>query len=835
MIAATATLLATLPAEAQEAAAEVPHHIGPMLAGAECWRCPLKGCGRGPVPAQMPAEGWVPFLIVGEAPGQSEVDVGAPFQGASGRETREALRRAGVDADQVSFTNAVSCMPEGMDMDRLLRQCKKDGTATPIECCAPRLKNELSRTRYAVLMGGPSLKATGVDTSGKIMKHRGKPVQIEGGPPALPVPHAAFVLRESGRVYRQVFRHDMAKAVRIATHGTSWVDPSFFVIGHHGQLENFLSQRKQHWALDTETNGKDPWTCGLRRIGVGDDKEVAIYSPLSVTGAFMMPDYEIQSCTRVFNDFFQRAPQLDFHNYWGFDSVVLAQHGFQVPDNRVYDSLIAHSIGYTSELPHKLDFLASIYTDAPHWKEDVKHTNIDRDDALDKYLSYDIATTHACAPFVSSMLDQTHQRHIYDLDMRLSKIGRAMSRLGVKLDRQVQWRFASEYETRARRLLREFHEACGRDVNPRSPQQVRTFLYEDLKLPILEDYRTATDEPSTAEPAILELLAMGVSPRTDRVLKALLGYREADKLLGTFIGRLVEQDNMWSLEGGPPVHVDGRVRTTWKTGRATGRWSSGDPINLQNQPKKLRAMYVPEDGNVFVGADYSAVEMRLTALLANDRKLIEAFAAFDAGTGPDLHKVNACTAFGCDIADVTDEVRTFAKRFVYGLTYGAEPEKIHQTLSLLRDDDLNPVFPGITLAEVERVYKKWWDAHPDIAAWRKGLIRAFRRQGFIATEWHQRKRFFLGGEQPTEIFNFPIQGAAADIQNGAIEALVNAYPFNFERRCGVIIQAHDQLVVECPANDAERAGRILSWAMERKVGDMAFPAEVKIGKSWKVV
>lgn len=834
----------SIPPEGVALAQTAPWHADAMAKGARCWECKLANTQSGPVPSTIPPKSPL-FAVLAEAPGPTEVAEGRTLSpnGPSGREVRQALIDAGLNHNEVAYINALQCQPPASDLDGLLRKCKKEGVPSPIDCCAPRLQTELQHVNYVLLMGGASLKGTGVESGGKIMKLRGTPVEIvlpatETAPehriPALPIPHAAFVLRDSGRIYRGVFRHDVQKGVRLAYQGSTWRDPRYFIVRDPAELSNFLNQQKPHWAVDTETNGKDPWTCKIRRIGVGDSSEVAIYSPLSVHGHAMMEQHNVEACTRIFADFFSRPNnRFDFHNFFGFDSVVLGQHHIPVPDDRVWDSLIGHSIGFTSELPHKLDFLASLMTDAPRWKDDVKHTNTKSDDVLDKYLSFDVATTWVAAPVVQGAIDDAQQRHIYDMDSHLSALGRSMSAIGIRLDRQKQWKFAAEYETKARKLLKDFHELCGKDVNPRSPPQCNQFLYGELGLPILEDYRTATDEPSTAEPCLLELLAMGLDERATGIIKALLGYREADKLLGTFIGRLEENDNMWQLVGGPPVHGDGRVRTTWKTGRATGRWSSGDPINLQNQPKKLREMYVPEPGNVFVAADFQAIELRLLALLSGDEMLIDAFAAFDAGTGPDLHKVNACTAFGCKIEDVTDEVRTFAKRFVYGLSYGAQPPKIHQTLSLLRDDDLEPVFPGITLAEVERVFEKWWAAHPAISKWMKDGIRAWRRFGFMQSEWHRRRRYFIGGEDREAMANFRIQAAAADIQNDAINALAAQYPFDFRRRHGVLIQGHDQLVVECPANDAERVSYLLTGAMERKIGPMRFPAEAQVATDWK--
>lgn len=811
-----------------------PHQLPFMQQGAECWRCALKECGQGPVAPSIPEEPHeIPFLVVAEAPGTTEVQQGRPLVGASGNMVRKALQHGGMNPDNVGYTNTILCRPPD-DLKRFLAQVNKRkvlGQDDPIECCRPRLLREVKRARFVMLMGSASLQGVGIRKS--ITKLRGTPVQIPDGPPAVPVLHAAFVMRDSGRHLGPVFRADVGKAVRLSRGGSTWQDPPYQVIKNAQQLEAFLSQDLPWWAVDTETDGVDPWSCRIRRIGIGNHNTVAIYSPLSVNGTWMMSYEDVMACTQVFNAFFQRVQvPLVFHNWFGFDSIVMFRHGFVIDDNKVKDTLIGHHVGSSSELPHRLDFLGSVFTDAPYWKDDVKHSDVKTDEILDKYLSYDVAVTAISAYYVAQNVNVCAQDHIYQIDAHMGAVGRSMSRLGIRIDREKQLKFAEEYQAKAEKMRADFYKACGREVNPASPNQLRKLLYHDLKLPLLEEFETSTGEPSTAEPVLLALLGMGIGERERTVIKSLLGWREADKVLSTYTGRIVDG----KLEGGPPLHEDGRLRTTWKPyGAVTGRWSSGDPTNLQNIIKKLRAMYVPHPGNVFVAADYSALELRILAERSQDPILIEAFRAFDAGTGPDIHKVNGATVFKCSPEEITDEPRTFAKRFVYGLSYGAGAPKIFQTLSLLRDDDLKPVFPNITLQEIERVYKIWWDAHPKIVEWQRDLIAGWRRNGFIESAFHKRRRYFIGGEDSEQMKNFPIQSTAADLQNNAVAQIVRRYPFDFERNRGLVLQVHDQTVVECGEDEVDRVKAIIQESMQCRLPTMFFPAEAKEGSNWKAV
>jgi uracil-DNA glycosylase family 4 len=801
-------------------------HFAAVAQGCRCDVCPLQNSGRGPVPPSLPED--YEFLVVAEAPGTVEVKEGKTLIGPSGREVRLALSNAGADTARVGYTNALYCQPPGGDLKNYLRLVKKQGLPSPLDCCRPHLDAQTERAKFVLLMGGASLQAVGQKSS--VMTVRGTPLRLENGVSALATPHAAFVLRDEGRVMRPVFHADIAKAVRLSRGGNTWVDPWYFVPRSAAEIDNFLLQLTGRTAVDVETDGKDAWTCGLRRVGIGNERHVMIYSPLSVHGHYMLSGDDMLAQSRAIAAHFARSPRLDTHNGISFDSIVLARHGMTLPDDKVVDTLVGHQIGPTSELPHSLDFLASMYTDAPRWKDDVKHSEVKSDEVLDKYLSFDIATTWLCEPYVESNLTTSQQLPIYSEDMELFRIGRSMSGLGIHIDPVKRRAFAEEYQGKADRLLAEFIQIAGRDINPGSYPQIRKLLYDDLGLPMLDEHVTGSGEASTDESTLLDLLSLGVDERARKVIHGLLGYREAEKLLGTYTGHIVDGQ----LVGGPLCHVDGRLRPTWRPGKRSGRWGSNDP-NTQNIPKKLRAMFVPAPGNVFVAADMSAVELRMIALLSNDEPLIEAFRAFDEGRGPDVHIFNACTVFRCQPAQVTDEVRNFIKRFVYALSYDAEPPRIYQTLSLLRDDNLRPLFPNITLAEVARLFAMWWFMHPAIPAWKKHLIYGWRSRGFIATQLGGRKRIFLGGERAPEMGNHDVQGSSAKLQNDSIVALTRAYPFDYVNHRGLVVNGHDQLVVECAEGEKEDVKRLVESCMQKRIGPMFFPAKANSGADWKAV
>ena len=431
------------------------------------------------------------------------------------------------------------------------------------------------------------------------------------------------------------------------------------------------------------------------------------------------------------------------------------------------------------------------------------------------------------------------QQSVYNLDVRLNNVARSMSATGIYVNRAKQRELAAKYQLRANAKRIEFAEACGRNVNPRSFPQVRDFIYEDLGLPVLDgkEYETKTGDPSTNEETLIALLALGLDQRATRVIHSLLLFRAADKVLGTYTGRF-DADGNFDEDSGPPIDEDGRLRTGWNVNQAcTGRWSSSDPFNLTNVPDDIRAMYAPAPGHVLVARDYSALEMRIAALLSGDETLIEAFRLFDAGQGPDVHTAIGCRIFRCDPSAINKRIRVLTKRVEFGTNYGQEPPGTFAQIRMEYDDEFRPRFPDIDLAEVERVHRAYKELFPKVHEWLAEQPRVWRKQGYLASPWHGRRRYFIGGEDKRPMFNFPIQSGAADIENEAVIALVEEVPFDLQARTGLVLQVHDQLCVEVPATDEciAQATRGLRRG-DVRVGPVNFPGDVKTSAvSWKEV
>jgi len=253
------------------------------------------------------------------------------------------------------------------------------------------------------------------------------------------------------------------------------------------------------------------------------------------------------------------------------------------------------------------------------------------------------------------------------------------------------------------------------------------------------------------------------------------------------------------------------IRTQWRAGlKVTGRWGSANP-NLQNIPKKLRNLFQARKGCYFVEADYSQLELRILALLSQDAPLLKAYSE-----GFDVHTLNARDLFQKD--SVTPNERKLAKVFVYGVNYGGTEKTIHQQLA--------PGFPSLTLEMVEKLKERWEQAHPDIVSWQDRQLKQARKDKFVECPISGRRfYFYLNMVEPTKCYNFVIQGTAADLMNEAILDIDKTI-----KNSKILIQLHDAILLE--GKNVPAMADLLVDKMEKKLGDMRFPVDVSVGKTW---
>ncbi len=395
------------------------------------------------------------------------------------------------------------------------------------------------------------------------------------------------------------------------------------------------------------------------------------------------------------------------------------------------------------------------------------------------------------------------------LDMPLLPVLHRMEERGIRIDpeifRELSARLAREVED----IERKVAAAAGTEFNINSPKQLAFLLFEKLGLPPVK--KTKTGYSTDVE--VLEQLK-----NLHEVPSLVLEYRTLAKIRSTYVDVLP----------GLVDPRDGRIHTTFhQTQTATGRLSSSDP-NLQNIPirtglgKRIRAGFVADPGNILVGADYSQVELRLLAHLSGDAELVRRFRS-----GDDIHTATAAAVFGVAAAEVTEEQRRKAKVINFGILYGMSPFGLSRELA-------------IGGKEAKEYIEQYFHRYPGVRDYIEDVKASARKNGYVLTIMG-RRRFLRDIDSRNRVLreaaermavNTPIQGSAADLIK---LAMIRADRDFRERRmrARLILQVHDELIVEAPGAEAKEAERILTGAMEG-AAELTVPLTVSVsrGANW---
>ena len=378
-----------------------------------------------------------------------------------------------------------------------------------------------------------------------------------------------------------------------------------------------------------------------------------------------------------------------------------------------------------------------------------------------------------------------------------------MEHAGIGVDRTYLEDMGSDLRSRLSEFERRIHQEAGDPFNVNSTNQLREVLYEKLKLPVLK--KTSTGAPST-DASVLEKLA-----ESHPIVQHLLNYRELEKLRSTYVDGYL-----------PLITSEGRIHTSFNQMAATtGRLSSDTP-NLQNIPvrsdtgKTVRRAFIPRDGWTFLVADYSQIELRVLAHMSHDPGLVEAFA-----TEADIHTATASRVFSVPLDQVTTEMRRRAKTINFGLLYGMEAFGLADRLGITRD-------------EARHHIDEYFAQFPDVKAFMDGVVTQARNQGYTTTLFGRRRylpelksdnfRIRQMGERMA--LNAPVQGTAADIIKRAMIDL-DAEMDRRELASSMLLQVHDELILESPAEELEAATELVTRVMENVV-ELAVPLRVDV-------
>jgi DNA polymerase-1 len=397
-----------------------------------------------------------------------------------------------------------------------------------------------------------------------------------------------------------------------------------------------------------------------------------------------------------------------------------------------------------------------------------------------------------------------------NVDMPLVPVLADMERNGVWVDSAVLGGLSASLGAEAEALTRAIYELAGEEFNINSPKQLGVILFEKLKIhdELGIKYIKKTQNGYSTDVSVLEKLSK------HPLARALLEYRSVAKLKGTYVDALPLLVN----------EVTGRVHTHFhQTGTATGRLSSSDP-NVQNIPvrtargRAIRAAFRPqEDGWVTVSADYSQIELRLLAHLSGDEALQQAFR-----DGADIHRATAARVFGVDPADVTNDQRSQAKAINFGIIYGMGPQRLAGET-------------GVSIDEAKAFIEKYFAGYPRIREYIDQCIASAKAKRYAETitgrrrpipEIHSTNRGDAVGAENIAV-NSPVQGSASDLIKLAMVAIhkkLRESPL----QARLLLQVHDELVLECAVGDLDAVKRIVKDCMEGAM-DLAVPLTVEVG------
>ena len=584
------------------------------------------------------------------------------------------------------------------------------------------------------------------------------------------------------------------------------------------------------------------------------------------------------------------------HNAGYYDRMVIRQW-LGVEPEPTLDTILLHRLA-ASELPHSLGYVGSEYTDVHSWKADRQGRKLavdaETDRELHHYCGIDVAVTAACVDPLVRDVKIAQQDGLIATDHAVQRVCSDMHHVGMFVNQEARAEAERNALERTVTLRKQLADLAGDPgFNPGSTQQLRRLLFNEWGLtPKLDDKIrfTASGDASTSDEVMRSLFTGRMKRHQRDFVTKLRQYRKVMKELGTYIVKLrpmsevvsgvgwddEERRLAWEAERDPEllarmaaererrgyeqrgiVWADGRMRPGYNTHvTVSGRLSSSSPINAQNFPKHLRKLIVPQPGNVLVGADYDQLELRIAAARWGLRRYLDAFdAGWDPHTsvtayavfGEDFEKV-AGTAFpwmtGTKFQGDANDMRQLAKIIQYAFQYKASVEtgaRIIQSTELTDPDTGDPILPyaRLSVKQVRQMRQSWLDGIPQLAQGWDAEIRHYRDHGWVAEPVHGRRRHFLDGENPNEIVNFPIQGAASALVNDAMIAIHADIPLHkWGPGTGLLTQTHDALVVECPEHAAPWVIECINHHMTKTHPDLpgvTFTAAAETGATWKEV
>jgi len=646
------------------------------------------------------------------------------------------------------------------------------------------------------------------------------PVALDLGEAAVVPPDPALV----GPLFEDLgFRRFLAELPGRAVSGEEGRD--YRVVRTPADLDALLAELRGAaiFAVDSETTGTDPLACVPVGLSFATRPLAAWYVPLNLEPAIFggSPGSDAPRVLEALRPLLEDPTRPKVGQNAKYDMLVLRRAGVR-PSGLAHDTMVCSFLVDPRERTHNLDDLALRHlrlrkiptTDLigkGKGQVTMDRVSVDR---VAEYACEDADATLRLLRVLEPRLAEAGVERLYrEVEMPLLPVLADMEERGIRVDAAALERMAADLEAREQALAAEIRSLAGEEFNVNSTQQLGAILYERMKVQgKARARRTKTGWRTDVE--TLEEFA------EHPIVRKVLEYRSCAKLRSTYLEPLPRLVNPRT----------GRLHTSFsQIGAVTGRLSSSDP-NLQNIPvrtedgKAIRRAFVPgEEGWRLVSADYSQIELRVLAHLAEDPGFLEAFRS-----GEDIHRATAARIFGVLPAEVTPELRGRAKAINFGVIYGMGEQRLARET-------------GITPKEAREFIEAYFRTYPRVRAFHEERIQHALREGWVETLFGRRRWIRdellspMGGvaaNARNNAINTPVQGTAADIVKKAMVA-VHARLRTSGLDAHLLLQVHDELVLECPAGRVEALRALLKEEMEGVVSlRVPLVVEVGAGENW---
>lgn len=644
--------------------------------------------------------------------------------------------------------------------------------------------------------------------------------------PLTPAPEDKAALLEIVRAceFRSWIKELLADAPSEPAEATAPVEPQkeqqmqVEIITTWAALEAWIARIRAagKMCVDTETTSLDSLRARIVGVALALKPHEGAYIPLMHTDG--SPQLDLDRVLGALKPLLEDPEIQKIGQNLKYDWNVFKNHGITL-QGITFDTMLESYVLNSQGARHDMDSLALKY---------LGHKTITYEEVAGKgakQVGFDAVAVSSAAAYAAEDAEVTLRLHetlypkmdarlkqvFHEIEMPLVRVLAGMERTGVQIDEAVLIEHGTRLRARIAALEEEAYLLAGRPFNLSSPAQLQAILFGEQGLPVMA--KTPGGQPSTAE-AVLQELAF-----TYRLPAVILEYRSLSKLVSTYIEALPRAVN-------PET---GRVHTSYNQAvAATGRLSSSEP-NLQNIPVRteegrlIRRAFIAPQGHVLMSADYSQIELRIMAHLSEDPGLLRAFA-----NDQDIHVATASEVFGVPFADVSREQRRRAKAVNFGLIYGMSAFGLARQL-------------GIERNEAQMYMTRYFERYPGVQAFMERTRAEAHRLGYVETLFGRRlylpeinaQNQMRKRAAERAAVNAPMQGTAADIIKRAMHALWCQLENQSEPVAKMIMQVHDELILEVPEAHVSTVREVLTSAMEN-AATLLVPLRVSVGvgKNW---